>query len=52
MEIKTLEIAGFYSALKALHLPFSKGSQVDLSGDIIPRAMPDNGCIVCDWYEL
>lgn len=52
MEIKTLEIAGFYSALKALHLPFSKGSQVDLSGDIIPRAMPDDGCIVCDWYEL
>ena len=52
MEIKTLEIAGFYSALNALHLPFSNGSQVDLSVGFIPRALPDNGCIVCDWYEL
>lgn len=44
MEIKTLEIAGFYSALKALHLPYSKIEKSFLTGETLPKKMTSSNC--------
>lgn len=44
MEIKTLEIAGFYSALKALHLPYSKIEKSFLVGETLPKKITSSNC--------
>lgn len=42
MKIETLEIAGFYSALKALHLPYSKVEKSFYYGDLLPKRISSN----------